>query len=157
MAQMQLSNSDQQAIVDDDLLEHLLQFRWRLMNTGYVACGYVKGEHNTFKAMHRFVLDLPNSRKPVVDHINRDKLDNRRSNLRITDQTINAMNSGDYTKYSECPKGVYLLPNGSYRAMIRTAGQLRHLGVFTTEAEAFSARQEAERMFWETTATKYGD
>lgn len=42
--------------------------------------------------MHRYLLGLEMGDGTVVDHINRDKLDNRRSNLRVVTQTENCLN-----------------------------------------------------------------
>jgi len=56
----------------------------------------------------------------VVDHINRDKLDNRLSNLRLVDKSVNHKNS-DY--YESRKKGcIFKRTNGNYRAIITING-----------------------------------
>jgi hypothetical protein len=141
--EIELSNSDLVAVVDEEDYVKVAPFTWRLMNTGYVVTGYVKDNKNTFKSLHRHVLGLSNARKPVVDHINRNKLDNTKDNLRICTQHENMMNSYGYR--DGVPKGVYELPNGRFRAMIRTHGKLKSLGCFDTVDEAVQARVNAER------------
>ncbi|MFA5747440.1 MAG: hypothetical protein WC926_05245, partial [Candidatus Paceibacterota bacterium] len=66
-------------LVDDELLPEINQFRWYINNVGY-ACNDSKPR----KLMHRLVMDYPNEN---VDHINGNKLDNRRCNLRIYNQS----------------------------------------------------------------------
>lgn len=77
-----------------------------------------------------------NSRREVTDHINRDKLDNRRENLRLVPQKENVNNS---------PKGA---GNGKYATLhrgrryvcqLRDGGHARHIGVFSTPEESKAA------------------
>lgn len=75
--------------VDLEDIDKVKDVRWGL-NEGY-AYNFSLG------AMHRYILDLNRSHKnhtDYVDHINRDKLDNRKSNLRITDNSGNQKNKG---------------------------------------------------------------
>lgn len=71
------------AIVDDDLFDYLNQWKW-YYNSGY-ACRKVNGKH---LGMHRVVMKT----HKMIDHINGDKLDNRKENLRPTNHSLNAMN-----------------------------------------------------------------
>jgi len=138
-----LTNSTRVALVSEEDYGKVIQHEWRLMNHGYVATGAVenrptKTARNDFMLLHRFVLGLPQGRKPVVDHINRDKLDCRRENLHVGTQAENLQNCGDDTK------GIYAQPNGTYRAMIRHNGELLHIGLFDTQEEAIQARKDKE-------------
>jgi len=71
----------------------------------------------------------------MLDHINRDKTDNRISNLRIVN---NQQNKENYEG-----KGCYL-ENNKWRAMIRVDKKLLHLGCFNTEEEARQAYLDAK-------------
>ncbi len=62
--------------------------RWHLDKVGY-PCTFVVGKG--CQRLHRLLLDVPH--KMVADHINRDKLDNRRSNLRVVTYRVNIFNS----------------------------------------------------------------
>lgn len=72
------------ALIDDANLEWLTQWQWRLHSRGYVV-----RNANRF-LLHRVILDAPSGRE--VDHINGDKLDNRRANLRLVTHAENMQN-----------------------------------------------------------------
>lgn len=75
------------SVVDEQDYERVSKYKWCL-SSGY-AFGWVPfGENNARRMnMARFILNAPFDK--VVDHINGDKLDNRRSNLRIVSQAEN--------------------------------------------------------------------
>lgn len=60
----------------------------------YINEGYLFNQTKEFgkRRLHRMILGLPKGDRRVVDHINRNKLDNRRSNLRIVEQGDNCRN-----------------------------------------------------------------
>src|SRR4051812_18715113 len=80
------------ALVDDDDYEMLMRHKWHRHKLGYAyrivwrGRVYVKAIY-----MHREIFGNPSGE---VDHINRRKLDNRRSNLRITSRSMNGANRG---------------------------------------------------------------
>lgn len=75
MKTIPLSNGGE-ALVDDSDYEHLKLYRWSNTN-GYVQ-GWINKKH---VLMHRVIMDAPSGME--VDHINRVRNDNRRSNLRV--------------------------------------------------------------------------
>jgi hypothetical protein len=73
------------AVIDDEDYERVAALKWT-----YGGGGYAHRRGNVY--LHRFILgEVPDGM--VVDHINRDKLDNRRANLRITTQSVNVFNT----------------------------------------------------------------
>jgi hypothetical protein len=80
----------------------------------------------------------------VIDHINRNPLDNRRCNLRICKQSENILNS-KVRNYSKSQiKGVYMRPNSkTWGAYISRFGHTHHLGSFISPQAALSARNIA--------------
>jgi hypothetical protein len=78
---------DKFAIVDDDFYPILAQLKWHL-HSGYPA---TKLRGKTI-FMHRIVNRTPEGL--FTDHVNQDKLDNRRINLRSADKKLNGINRG---------------------------------------------------------------
>lgn len=107
-------------IVDDEDYEMLNQYKWyydvnkngtqRVLRTGYAGGKYTK------YSMPRIIMNAPSSM--VVDHVNRNQLDNRKTNLRVCTQRQNCMNakqpSGKYT----CYKGLKYYDKNPYRPWI---------------------------------------
>lgn len=98
--------------------------------------------------LHRVLLKVLDS-KVIVDHINRNGLDNRKANLRLTTKMGNALNMRvNSNKKSGLPKGVYKERNG-FKAQIQHGGLNRYLGHFTTVEAAEAAYHKEQEKFWE--------
>lgn len=115
-------------LVDNEDYEFLSKYNWHLSLDGY-ACNRVLGR------MHRYILQAPKG--VLVDHIDRDKLNNRRFNLRIATVSENSQNSGprNGSKYKGVSKKSGVKP---WRARIY-CGREVNLGSFETEIEAAKA------------------
>lgn len=80
----------------------------------------------------------------VVDHINHDTLDNRRSNLRVITQLQNAYNATMRTTNAIGYKGVFLHKQvNKWRAVIKVNGKRKHLGCFDSVIDAAIAYDRA--------------
>lgn len=131
-------------LVDESDYELVSQYSWNSNATGY-AYAYVKGSGRKNRqtiTMHRLLMGFPE--KMRVDHKNRNKLDNRRDNLRVCNNSQNLGNSIGYSKKSKF-KGLDLLPGGKWRARINVGGKSIHLGVAESEAEAAAIYDEAAK------------
>ena len=114
------------------------------------AAGYrqfsVYGKHYY---THRVVWELHNGSIPEgmeIDHINRNKADNRIENLRVVNRLENSINQDH--------KGCWLHKGGKWTAQIKRYGKRTHLGVFDTEAEASAAYQKAKEEYEDAIKTK---
>ena len=110
------------------------------MGNGYK---YLQLHHETNikgYSIHRIVgfaflnLDLEN-KKQIIDHKNRDKLDNQVSNLRVVSYQQNNFNTNAKGYYKE---------NNKYRARIVVNGKQITLGYFDTTEEATNAYKQAK-------------
>lgn len=73
-------------IVDDDDYEKYNHLRWHLSDTGYA----VRRANGETIRIHRLIMDCPEGL--VIDHLNGDKLDCRKSNMRVCTQSENIKN-----------------------------------------------------------------
>lgn len=128
------------ATVDLRDKEFVVSHKW-YSNMLYKNKVYVvrKAHKNGFKKKQNLYLhrELMSPKKgEIVDHIDGNPLNNRRSNLRIVTPSENTRNRKPYgnSKY----KGVYKHPKGirKYRAAIDISGKKILLGYFLTEEEA---------------------
>ena len=91
-------------------------------------------------AMHRIVMSIQGSEE--IDHINRDCLDNRRSNLRFCTHKQNLRNQGVQIGSKVPFKGVGFDRDGRkkpFRAKITEDGKLMNIGSYHTPEEAARA------------------
>ena len=118
------------AKVDEDDYEHLAQFGWRVAN-GYASRTNLGARGNV--GMARELLGLSKGDGFVADHINRDRLDNRRMNLRAVTHAENMQNVSAHRGSRSGYRGVHW--NGTsdkWVASARVEGRSRFLGLFDT-------------------------
>lgn len=134
------------AIVDAADAEWVNRWRWSL-STGYAVrnATIAPGQHFIL-GMHREILGLGQGGEIEVDHINRDRLDNRRANLRAIPKAGNRQNVAGRPDASSRFRGVSWRPTlGKWVAYTHVAGKYRHLGSFADEHEAAVAARAARR------------
>ncbi len=136
------------AIVDDDNYEYLNQWRWQLSRFGYVKRSpnvRINGIRATrYIAMHSLVIERIG--KLDIDHKNRNKLDNRRSNLRLATRGQNRANSALIQSASGY-RGVIPTRNKNteyqWQAQIQFDKHKFYLGKFTSRELAAKAYNTA--------------
>lgn len=128
-------------------------FRWKVNRRGGCRAGevagilhakgyrFIKVDGNRYSA-HRLAWFYTTGHWPIacVDHINRQRDDNRISNLREASWSENRMNTS--------AEGVSFYGRlGKWRAYIGVGGQQTYLGIFDTRETAMAARKKAELTF----------
>lgn len=140
-----ISSNGYEILVDADDFERLNKYSWwvsvRGKRIGVFRSTKVNGKSKTIQ-MHREIMQ-PGAGL-VVDHINRNRLDNRRSNLRICTQFENARNVGpaSHKKYKGTIKEIKGKSVG-WHAKIRCGGKQIYLGYFKDEESAARAYDKA--------------
>jgi len=131
-------------VVDDDDFPSLCRYKWAFTSNGYAARGVWKGKTIL---MHRLLLDAPKGVE--VDHKNRDKLDNRRENIRLCSGAQNKQNRGIQKNNISGYRGVHWSSlNDKWRATIDVNGKRHHLGLFYEERDAALAYNESAKKFY---------
>lgn len=127
--------------VDDEDYTELSKYKWQY-HRGYArrASYDVNGTfHSVF--MHRVINDTPKGFE--TDHINRDRLDNRRSNLRTVTKLENQQNKGIYKNNTSGHSGIsYYAKYDKWRARMQMNGKLIFIGYFDTIEQAIKAKKE---------------
>jgi len=132
------------ALVDDADFEWLSRWRWSINRgagvraTRYAVRGERRGGHRLLITMHRVIMGAEEGQ--LVDHVNGDGLDNRRSNLRFCDHAQNMRNRRISRHNKAGYKGVHIAPDERrWRAVIQVDGRQKSLGGFSTAFEAARA------------------
>ena len=127
--------------VDLECIEVLKQYKWHML--GQYVSSIING---TEVLLHRFLMSPSDDME--VDHINRDKLDNRRDNLRICTHQENDWNKLAGVRNKSGYSGVKENGKGKWIASIIINKKPKHLGTFDTYEEAVKARIKAEKEYF---------
>lgn len=118
-------------IIDRASVEKVKNYKWFLTGSSKGYIGTSVNKKTTL--LHRLLLDLPNARRPEVDHINRNPLDNRLSNLRLCTSSENKLNTGLSNRNTSGFKGVTYHKNGNvWQAQFSG----KYLGIFKDKEQA---------------------
>ena len=138
-------------LIDKEDLNNILKYkRYISVNSnGYAYFTYKKIDY----FLHRLVTGLPirydNTTKLIVDHINGNRLDNRKSNLRICHKEKNPINCKKYKNNTSGCKGVSWLKRlNKWQVEININKRHIYLGVYSDLEEAITVRKEAEKKYF---------
>jgi len=126
------------------------EYRWSLGATGYTQAKS-KGIKKISKA-HRVIMKVLDKSQIYIDHINGNRLDNRRCNLRICTISQNQMNRTKIRNTSSIFKGVTRVSkrNKNWMSQIKYEGIRYCLGYYKSEEEAARAYdKKAKELFGE--------
>ena len=122
-----VTHNNERFIFDIDDYEVVSQYTWHKTTNGYF-CN--KGKNGAI-LLHRLIMNPPTDMD--VDHINHDKSDNRKSNLRIATRSQNMANREYPNKTGY--RGVVELPTGKFIAQINN----EYIGSYETAQQAHEA------------------
>jgi hypothetical protein len=139
------------AIIDDEDYEYLSQWKWSFDDLYAVRgeyLGKLEGKYKYKKIyMHKVINQTPKGLE--TDHINHDKLDNRRCNLRSVTKSQNNRNRTVYKKNISGVIGVnWYKQTQRYNAFITINGKRIHLGYYINFEDAVLARKKAEELYF---------
>lgn len=131
-------------MVDPEDYQKLSKYNWFLARSRGHKCYAVCFEDKLILHMHRMIMDAPKGK--VVDHRDRNGLNNTRGNLRIATHSQNCCNRVRPGNNSSKYRGVLRCKDRrKWRANICVNGKKRHLGYFENEEDAARAYDEAAK------------
>lgn len=145
------------AIVDEDDYEKIMQYKWQWQLStrgrfGYARrkqhVSYIGGKQKTKSIfLHKFIMKAEVGQ--IVDHINRNSLDNRKQNLRFCTISENARNKSKMIGAMSIYRGVYKdINRAKWKANIRLNGKLHHIGSYLKEEDAAIAYNEMAKKYF---------
>lgn len=140
------TSNNEAFLVDSEDLERVLKICWVIDERGY--CHGRDSQTGKYILLHRYIMRATNGAS-VVDHINGNKRDNRKSNLRLCSRAQNNMNRNENNQYSSGRVGVCWCKNkNKWRAYIKVETQSIHLGYFSNKEDAIQARMNGEDKYF---------
>lgn len=118
---------------------------------GYLAIYFTYNGVRTSYKIHRIIYamhhktEIPNG--VLIDHIDRDKANNKIENLRLVNYTQNLANKVVYRNNTSGQTGVeFIKPTGRWRVVIQINNRNFSFGHYDTFEDAVRVRKEAEKM-----------
>ena len=134
-------------IVDDENFEYLNQWKWRISSHGYaIRRGKSRLGEPKQIFMHRIINKTPSTL--ITDHINKNKLDNRKINLRDADMRLNSINRLIQKNNTSGYKGLSWNKDvKKWETYIWSYGKKFLLGYFKDKNLAIKKRKKAEIIY----------
>lgn len=122
------------ALVDDEDYLELIKFKWRRDTNNYARTA-------SMVLMHRFIMKPQGQ---IIDHIDGNRLNNQKVNLRLCNQSENLCNRPKQLNNTSGYKGVHWhIKRGCWQANIKINQVQIYLGSFKTKEDAALAYNEA--------------
>lgn len=139
------------ALVDAEDFEYLNQWKWSFDGSYAVRGRYLGKKIEKYKYekiyLHRVINKTPKGFE--TDHINGNKLDNRKINLRSAKRSLNNINRHGQRNNTSGVQGVYWdSSTRKWRAEIGFCKKNIKLGRFINIQDAKIAREQAERRYY---------
>ena len=124
-------------IVDSEDSPRVNQYRWSSQGN-YLRTGIYSEGKSRNVYLHHFLIGMPVDRSLEVDHKNRNKLDNRKSNLRFVPHAENMRNIG-----GKCV--TYRPLRKRWISQVSVDGKSKYVGSFKTLKEALQASENFKK------------
>lgn len=136
-----LFNSDDRFIIDSKDFQKIKNYCWHKTSNGYI--GTRNKANGKIILLHNLIMS-----DKYIDHINRNKLDNRRSNLRKVTSQQNSMNKNKQKNNTSGISGVFFDKNRNKWVASLTYNGKSFMKRFTEKNEAIEYRKELERKYF---------
>lgn len=134
-------NNSEKAIIDLNNVQKCKPHRWYKAKNGY-ATSHIDGKIIT---LHKFLIDT----KKIIDHIDRNKLNNMLKNLIETDYSINNFNKNIRNNNKSGVTGVrFVESRNKWEAYITKNKKRIFLGYYDDKSSAAISRKEAENKYF---------
>lgn len=141
------TNKQEDFYFDLEDYEKIKKYCW------YMSHGYIYAQNSNLNgggvvSLHRLIMDC-NDKNFIVDHINHNTSDNRKSNLRIVTKQQNAMNQSLRTNNISGVTGIHFVKEQQkWWARIKHNNKTINLGLYEDFSDAVKARKEAEDKYF---------
>jgi len=135
------------ALVDDEDFDRIASLKWHASKKGYATRNFMRkdGLGKQYKLpMHRYILGIDLHDPSTVDHIDGNKLNNQKANLRMCGLAGNMQNRPKTCRNTSGYKGVsWDKTCNKWSARIRCNGTSVYLGTFESASDAHKAYCQA--------------
>lgn len=143
------TNTNKEFLIDYEDYEKIKKYCWHETNQGYIATRDSNSQNIIL--LHKFIF----SKDGIIDHINRNKKDNRKQNLRIVTAQQNSMNKSLQRNNKSGVSGVFYSKDREKWVSQLTYKGNKIMKRFNTKAEAIENRKMLENQFFKDYAPKY--
>lgn len=131
--------------IDDEDHERVTKNKWYW--DGHYVIRYLRPSEGSSIRLHRFIMNAQKGQ--VVDHMDRNSLNNQKSNLRFCSHQENLRNKAQHIKAKSGLKGVAVTKSKKrpYTAYIHIKGKKKYLGHFSNKFDAARAYNKAALIY----------
>ena len=130
-------------MVDDEDYDKLTQYKWYTSGNNKYPCAARYDKQHGSIYMHREIMETPSGL--VTDHIDHNRLNNQKANLRNCTVSQNLQNMKDTGRYQGVHWDTY---HKKHRSRIRVSGVRKHLGYFDNPHEAAACYNRAAKKYY---------
>ena len=151
---MEIELCGHKVLIDDEDYERVCKIKWHIKDKAkaekgqYYFCHTDRTGGRKTIYLHRYIMSCDKYHGEDVDHINGNRLDNRKANLRICPHSLNTFNQIKSSRNKTGYKGVHLCQDTKkYVAQIGISRATIYLGSFLDPCEAHAAYCEASKKY----------